>query len=92
MSEEDFWSSDEGILIRLEDLSHDFTFKTYNNALRGSFKDSGIKRLVWVTVLDNDTCKECEGMEGNDYSTGGFLPKMPRHPNCRCMWDVFVQM
>lgn len=89
---EQFWSSDEGILLRLEDLSHDFTFKTYNGALKGSFREAGFKSLMWVAVVDKSTCEECLGLNGNTYPAWGFLPKMPRHPHCRCMFDIFMEM
>jgi len=56
---QEFWSSEEGIIIRLEDLAHDFTFKTYNHALKAYFKDAGFKRFRWVTAVGKWTCKYC---------------------------------
>jgi len=87
---EDFWLSDEGILVRLEDLAHDFTFKVYNGALKGAFKEAGIKALEWVTTIDEKTCDYCDSQAGRRYNIGQFLPKIPAHIKCRCFWDMLI--
>ena len=92
MSEEDFWTSDEGILLRLEDLAGDFAFKTYNGALLGRFKEAGFSQLVWVGVEDDKICDDCLDHAGRIYRSYGFLPRMPRHVHCRCLWDIFVEL
>jgi hypothetical protein len=89
---EEFWSSEEGVLIRLEDLSHDFAFRTYNGALLGAFRESGFKTLKWVGVMDAHICEECEDLNGEEYQTNWFLPRMPRHVKCRCFWDVLMAL
>lgn len=93
MSEE-FWLSDEGILVRMEDLAHDFTFKIYNGALKGSFKEAGIKEFVWVTdyTEGNEPCNYCDGQNGRIYSIGQFLPRIPRHVKCKCLWDARIKL
>ncbi len=92
---EEYWSSEDGILIRLEDLAHEFTFKTYNRALKGYFQDSGIRKLRWVTSMDNlnrgVSCSICEGRNGKVYKSSQFLPRIPVHIGCGCFWDVEVQ-
>jgi len=90
MSEE-FWTSDKGILIRMEDLAHDFSLRTYNGALKGAFREAGFKELMWVSVIDARTCNYCDSQNGRRYHTGMFLPRMPSHPSCRCMWDIFFR-
>jgi len=87
----DFWTSDEGILIRLEDLAHDIAFKTYNNAMKGAFKESGIRELIWTSVMDRTVCTYCEYQNGRRYNVGQFLPKLPAHIKCRCGWDARVK-
>ena len=92
MGEEDFWTSEEGITLRLEDLAGDFTMKVYNGALRGSFKEAGFDLLEWVSVIDINTCSACLDLSGRVYRGSGFLPRQPRHPNCRCFMDVYMRM
>jgi hypothetical protein len=29
---------------------------------------------------------------GRVYRASGFLPRMPRHIKCRCLWDVFIEL
>ena len=97
MSErEEFWSSEEGITIRLQDLAHEFTFKTFNGALKGYFKESGIKKLRWITSKDNInkgvSCIICLRRNGKIYNTGQFLPYIPAHLGCDCYWDIGVAL
>lgn len=89
---ESFWTSDEGILLRLEDLAGDFTFKTYNGALLGNFREAGFSKLVWVGVEDDKICEDCLDHVGRVYRSYGFLPKMPRHIKCRCLWDILMEL
>ena len=87
-----FWLSEEGILLRLEDLSNDFSFRVYNGALLGNFKEAGFEKLVWVGVEDDKICEDCLDHVGRVYRSHGFLPKMPRHIKCRCLWDIFMEL
>jgi len=91
---EDFWLSDEGILIRMEDLAHDFTFKVYNGALKGAFREAGIQEFIWVTdyTKGNIPCNYCDGQNGRPYTSGQFLPKMPAHNKCKCFWDARIKV
>jgi len=88
----EFWTSDEGILIRLDDLAHDFSFRVYNGALQGYFAESGFKRFVWVSALMTTTCKYCRGQNGREYRHGQFLPRMPSHQHCVCFWDILMEL
>lgn len=92
--EEDFWLSDEGILVRLEDLSHQFTFQTYNGALKGSFKEAGVQELVWVADYTggNEPCPYCDSQNGRIYSISQFLPRVPAHIKCKCFWDMRIRL
>ena len=92
--QEDFWLSEEGILLRTEDLAHSFTFKTYNRALKGAFEESGIKELEWVTDYSggNEPCNYCDSQSGRRYKIGQFLPRIPAHNKCKCFWDMYIEL
>jgi len=84
----EFWDSEKGIALRLEDLAHELNWKVYNNALHMSFKEAGFKGLIWIaTWVNNIPCKYCEGQHGRKYRVGQFLPRMPHHIKCKCLWD-----
>lgn len=89
---EEFWTSKEGILIRLEDLAHDFTFKVYNGATKAYFEDAGFKRFRWVTAVGRWTCKYCLNQNGREYKSGQFIPRIPVHIKCNCFWDILVTL
>lgn len=93
---EEFWTSEKGILVRLEDLAHDFVLRTYNGAVKGAFKEAGITRLKWITDIDlrrrGGTCNICLYRHGKVYHTGMFLPRMPVHNHCKCGWDIKVEL
>ena len=93
---EAFWTSEEGMLIRLEDLAHDFVITTYNNATKGHFSEAGIKKLKWVTDIQlkkrGGTCAYCLGQHGRIYNTGMFLPRNPAHNHCQCGWDLYIEL
>jgi len=88
MSEGEFWDSDKGIALRLEDLAHELNWKVYNNALHMSFKEAGFKGLVWIaTYVNNIPCIFCDAHHGRKYRVGQFLPRMPHHIKCKCIWN-----
>ena len=89
---EEFWSSEEGILIRLQDLAHDFTFKVFNKAVQAYAKDAGFKKFRWVTVIDKGTCQFCLNQNGKEYKSGQFMPKIPKHVGCRCFLDILIEL
>jgi len=93
---QEFWSSEEGITIRLQDLSHDFTFKVFNGAIRGYAKDAGFKKFRWITSINNIargvSCSYCKAQNGREYKSGQFLPKMPAHIGCDCFWDILMEL
>jgi len=89
---ESFWLSEKGILIRLEDLAGDFTFRVYNNALKGNFKEAGFTKFVWVAVEDDKICGKCLARSGKVYRSGQFMPNIPAHPHCRCLFDIEVTL
>lgn len=46
------------------------------------YKDMGIKFVEWVAELDDKTCEECKGLDGQKFP----IDKIPAKPhyNCRC--------
>jgi hypothetical protein len=89
---ESFWTTDYGILLRLEDLAEAVVWRTINNATQILASEAGAKELVWVTEIDEKTCDYCDGQSGRRYRIGQFLPQIPAHPHCRCHWDVRFEM
>jgi len=91
LADKGFWTSDEGIIVRLEDLAEDFAFRIYNGAIKGAFKEAGFRELIWVADYTKATkpCDYCDSQNGRRYHTGMFLPRIPAHPHCNCGWDLY---
>lgn len=51
-------------------------------AVKQAYIDDGVELVVWVTILDNRRCKECEKREGKVYDIKDVPPKP--HIGCRC--------
>lgn len=47
-----------------------------------AFKDSGVKRVIWVTEPDEKRCRDCKELDGNIYDID-IVPPKP-HIRCRC--------
>lgn len=90
--EEYFWTSDAGILLRLEDLAQMVVWRTVNNAIQIIGSEIGAKGFEWITEIDNKTCDYCDGQSGRRYRVGQFMPQIPAHPNCRCHWDMLLSL
>jgi len=96
MPDEEFWLSETGLELRLENLAHELGWKTYNGALQMSYAEAGFKEIFWVTTVQfpigihrkGSTCKLCFSRNGKRYRIGQFLPRIPAHPGCNCYWDV----
>jgi hypothetical protein len=86
----DFWKSDAGLSARIEMLSEQIIWKSFNNAMQAYAGESGIKVLEWVTMIGPNTCNYCDGQSGRRYRVGQFMPQIPAHPSCRCHWDILV--
>ncbi len=84
----DYWKSPEGIAKRIEAIGEDFTFRVYNNAL-AVYGSNTYSRLQWVGYVDSRTCKICLPKIGHIYKTGGqYIPSLPAHNFCRCLWKL----
>ena len=93
-----FWLSDLGITIRMGDLSRLVTTRTFNRALQMHAKEAGVKRFKFTTAnmtgeasAASPVCVICLAYEGKEYKAGQFMPYLPRHPGCRCEYDVYIE-
>lgn len=88
---ESFWTSEAGLLVRLEDLSWTLHTQVYNNAIQVRVNADPALSIVefgYVTEGDNRVCEDCSRFEGRRFRRGQFMPNLPRHPGCRCYWDL----
>ena len=63
-------------------FADEVTFRTMIQA----YKDSGVKRVRWVTSPDERRCSVCGAMHGKVYHIDKVPPKP--HRNCRCWVEV----
>lgn len=91
LSTPDFWTSDKGLLLRLDDLAESITWETVNNSLRILASEAGIKNFEWVTEIGPTTCDYCDAQSGRRYRVGQFMPRLPAHVSCRCHWDILTE-
>ncbi|MBO5706435.1 MAG: hypothetical protein J6S05_05500 [Bacteroidaceae bacterium] len=59
-------------------FADDATFE----AVVKAFADDGVKRVRWITALDDRRCKECKSRHGKVYDIDNIPPKP--HMHCRC--------
>jgi len=78
----DFWLSEQGIEVRLQDLAEAVTWETVNNATRLTGSEAGAKVFEWITEIGPETCNYCDSQSGRRYRIGQFIPQIPAHPNC----------
>jgi hypothetical protein len=88
---EAFWKSDKGIEARIEMLSEQVVWRTFNNAMKAYAGEHGITTFEWVTQITPNTCNYCDAQSGRRYRVGQFMPQCPSHPFCLCHWDVIVE-
>ena len=50
-------------------------------------EETGVKKLKYNSILDSKTCNDCEEYNGKIYDFGKH-PESPRHPSCRCFYDI----
>jgi SPP1 gp7 family putative phage head morphogenesis protein len=85
----DYWKTPEGIEQRIKLLASNTVYRIYNNAVKVIAGDIlKAKWLIWVTKGDDRVCPICAPLHGRKYKPYWFMPQMPVHPNCRCMWTV----
>lgn len=47
-----------------------------------AFTDSGVKKVVWHTMMDSRVCNDCEPLDGQVFDIDKVPPK--QHYRCRC--------
>lgn len=62
-------------------ISRTETNEAYRAASREMYQGAGIKKYVWVAVLDPRTCLICWRLHGTKWNSSR---KIFSHPNCRC--------
>lgn len=50
-------------------------------------KETGVKKIKYNAILDSKSCDDCRGYDGKIYEFGKH-PQLPRHPCCRCYFDI----
>jgi hypothetical protein len=84
---EGYWSSDEGLLMRLDMLTGAIQTGTYNNALKICGSVYGVQYFK-VAGLE-PKCPYCKQYYGRVYRSGQFMPDFPAHPNCPHLFDIY---
>lgn len=54
-----------------------------DSSMLESYKRYGVKKVVWVGILDEKICNTCFDLDGNVYDIDS-IPALPQHWNCRC--------
>jgi SPP1 gp7 family putative phage head morphogenesis protein len=63
-------------------ISRTETNEAYRAASREFYQDAGVKKYVWMAVLDHRTCAICWNLHGRIFNSNR---KVFSHPNCRCV-------
>ena len=103
MSAPDFWKTLKGLLARLADIAHHFTWSTYNTTTREIVasieadptipEESKGNLVSWVTHPEwskSGPCEICDGNEGDYEADDPLFPDYPAHVNCVCTLDIMV--
>jgi hypothetical protein len=95
MSAPDFWKTLNGLLARLADIAHHFTWSSLNTTVKETVaviepEERARLRLIlkWETMGDERVCDYCEEQEGEYEFDDPFLPMIPAHVMCRCWWTI----
>lgn len=75
-----YWSSEDGILVRLEMLGNAVVYGSFNGAIRISANAFGITKLMMAGP--EPVCPYCQQYYGEIYQVNWFMPEFPAHPNC----------
>lgn len=69
--------------VRAETIARTETMYAVNQGTLIRYSQSGVKRVRWLTGLDERACEECEALHGKEFEIGSE-PAIPAHPRCRC--------
>jgi hypothetical protein len=84
---EGYWSSTEGLLLRLDMLAGSISTGTYNNAIQVTASVYGVQ--YFKVAGPEPKCPYCIQYYGKIYRQGQFTPEFPAHPNCPHLFDVY---
>lgn len=59
------------------------TDRLFNYGSLQAYKDSGIKKVRWNSVLEKNTCSICANLDGTVFNRGEE-PQIPLHTACKC--------
>ncbi|SFQ22978.1 minor capsid protein [Caldicoprobacter faecalis] len=55
------------------------------------YHNSGVvQKVMWNATLEDNTCEECQALDGQIFDLDGDRPEIPLHPNCRCVFIPVV--
>lgn len=60
-----------------------YSMLTVDAATIQAYKDSGVRKVMWISANDGKRCKECKRRHGKIYDIDNIPPKP--HPYCRCL-------
>ena len=63
------------------------TMEAHNTGRKDSYKQMGVTQVRWMTF---DPCPICEPLGGAIFGIDE-LPRLPRHPNCKCTISAVVE-
>lgn len=63
-------------------LFDSYMIETVDTGRVYAFKDDGVRRVRWVTILDGKECDYCRSLNGHVFPINR-IPTKP-HPRCRC--------
>lgn len=55
------------------------------------YSQAGVRRVRWLTGIDERSCPTCEDLHGNEYDIGSE-PPIPAHVACRCTVVPIVEV
>ena len=62
--------------------------RCHNEAFYKFCEETGVKKLMYNSVLDSRTCEDCSQYDGNIYDYDKKI-ELNRHPMCRCYYEVY---
>ena len=67
-------------------LTADYADIVTDESTLKAYRDSGIRRVRWITAGDEKVCETCRERNGKVYSINSIPPKP--HRKCRCIWEA----
>lgn len=72
-------------------LLEDSISRCQNASNEEFFRNKGIRKLLYLAVLDSKTCTDCSPEDGVIYDIDdSSRPSLPRHPFCRCCYVAHI--